>query len=103
MVYVDCLFTATPRNPGARRYGTRWCHLIADTREELHIFATTLGLKLEWFQDSPHAWHYDLTPSKRREAIKLGAIEITRRQLGEILCQRKRELSLPYETHCPPV
>ncbi len=78
MLYVDDLFTAARVKPAARRFGNRWCHLSTDgPLEELHQFAATLGLSRAWFQ--PHATlsHYDLTPSKRMQAVGLGAREIT--------------------------
>lgn len=61
----------------ARRNGTKWCHMFADTEEELKDFATRLGLKKQWFQKkhNPFLSHYDIVPSKRALAIKLGAIE----------------------------
>jgi hypothetical protein len=40
---------------------------------ELHAMAQRLGLKRAWFQDKPGTPHYDLTPTKRTQAIKLGA------------------------------
>lgn len=33
--------------------------------------AAKLGLRREWFQNKPHAPHYDLVPSKRTLALKL--------------------------------
>lgn len=51
------------------------CHLIGDTAAELHAFAASLGLKRAWFQNS-NLPHYDLTSNKRRQAVKLGAIEL---------------------------
>jgi len=61
------------------------CHLIADTEEELHSFADKLGLRREWFQLSKgrEIPHYDLVKSRRDKAVKLGAIELTRREMGE--------------------
>ncbi len=57
----------------------RWCHLTADTPDELHEFAEKLGLKRAWYQERPQAWlcHYDVTASKREQAIKLGAVAET--------------------------
>jgi hypothetical protein len=54
-----------------------WCHMAVEGDiEHLHEFARTLGLKREWFQDKPKAPHYDLIPSKRDAAIKLGAVPV---------------------------
>ncbi len=78
MIYVDELFEMVPRTAQARKFGNRWCHLTCEgDLEELHQFAAKLGMRRSWFQ--PHATlpHYDLTPSKRALAVKLGAKEIT--------------------------
>lgn len=50
----------------------KWCHLMADTEEELHHFALRLGLQRLWYQND----HYDITTSKKKLAIELGAIEV---------------------------
>lgn len=74
-VYVDDSFIAWR--------GQRWCHLQADTVEELHEFAGKLGLKREWFQarpGRPELDHYDVTAAKRIRAIELGAISETWRE-----------------------
>ncbi|MFE9328833.1 DUF4031 domain-containing protein [Nocardia sp. NPDC052278] len=72
------------------RHNSRWSHLFADTREELHEFATRLGLRRAWFQEGPsyakpgspaaEMWHYDVTASKRAQAIRMGAQAVTTRQ-----------------------
>lgn len=54
--------------------GKQWCHLVADTLDELHGFARRLGLKRAWFQDKTRYPHYDVTVSVREKAIALGAI-----------------------------
>lgn len=67
------------------------CHLIADTNEELHQFAARIGMKRGWFQPSPSSGpHYDLTASRRAEAVRLGAIELDDRAFHAIL-KRWRE------------
>jgi hypothetical protein len=71
----------------------RWSHLTVgpdDDLAELHAFATRIGLRRAWFQDKP--WpraHYDVTDSKRREAIAAGAVSITSREAGQ---QRTRAI-----------
>jgi hypothetical protein len=52
------------------------CHMMADTLEELHKMADTIGLRRPWFQDKPSGCHYDLTTSRREQAVEAGAIEI---------------------------
>lgn len=75
-----------------RRLGLLWCHLLADSPDELHAFASRLGLKRKWFQDG--RWpHYDLTASKRDLAVGLGAEQVRavdwmrRRRRGETMAQ----------------
>lgn len=78
-IYVD------PQFRGARiRGNTLWSHMGTDDRsaaglEALHAFAARLGLRHKWFQDKPRHKHYDLFPSKRALAVKLGAIELSQR------------------------
>lgn len=81
MVYVDPLM-----NHGWVLCGhaTANCHLFADNLEDLHKFAASLGMKMEWFQDE-RLPHYDLTPARRQKAVELGAKEVTRRQLVEFM------------------
>jgi hypothetical protein len=70
------------------RNGHRWCHLIADTDEELHALATRIGLKRAWFQGN----HYDLTPGRRALAVAAGAVELDRRAFVAKLRARRRPL-----------
>jgi hypothetical protein len=61
-----------------------WAHLGTDDRspagiEALHAFAQRLGLKRRYYQNKPHHKHYDLVPSKRAMAIRLGAIPLSQR------------------------
>lgn len=79
--YVDALIVYTNRPP----FHKGSCHLVADTLEELHSMAQSIGMKREWFQESASGVpHYDLVPSRRDKAIKKGAIEIDRKQFIEI-------------------
>ena len=57
------------------------CHLVADSIEELHGFAKLLGLRRGWFQDKSLA-HYDLTVGKRAAALRMGAKEASREEMG---------------------
>lgn len=89
-VYVDSPFVAVAHEPQARRAGARhghfWCHMLADTREELHIFAARLGMRRAWFQPGS-APHYDLTPPRRALAVQLGARELSRREMVALIRQ----------------
>ncbi len=53
--------------------GRAWCHLVADSLDELHAFAEELGLKRAWFQDRASYPHYDVTMAVRLRALRLGA------------------------------
>lgn len=73
-VYVDELADSTPyRAAGARWRFKQFCHLWADSVEELHEFAARIGMRREWFQPHRLLPHYDLTATRRREAIRQGA------------------------------
>lgn len=76
MVYVDTLID----------YGWKLgksCHMLADSENELHEFAAKIGMKRSWFQsgDGCSVPHYDLVASKRKLAVKAGAVEVDRREL----------------------
>ena len=60
------------------------CHMIADTPEELHDMAQRIGMKREWYQPTSFP-HYDVAKGRRKEAVKLGAIECNRREFMEHL------------------
>jgi len=78
------------------RWDRRWCHLLADSTDELHTFAAGLGLRRARFQSKPgRPWvdHYDIDEDRRRAAVALGAIEITWRDAGEQIA-RKRAAAL---------
>ena len=44
-------------------------HLVGDTLQELHIFARSVGLKREWFQEHRRHPHYDITTSRKLRKI----------------------------------
>jgi len=87
-VYVDLLFPCL--NNKNWKYN-KSCHLVADTEEELHNFAKKLGLKREWFQKHPKLDHYDLTKNKRIKAVKMGAVEITRKEMVKMIRKKNNE------------
>lgn len=70
------------------RLSARWSHLFAgpdDDIAELHDLAAKIGLRRPWFQAK--GWprdHYDVTESKRREAIAAGAVAVTWREGGKM-------------------
>jgi hypothetical protein len=73
--------------------GRRWCHLTADRTSELHEFAARLGLRRAWFQSKPtRPWHdrYDLPHEFRDIALRMGAVPLSTRKMGERQARRRR-------------
>ena len=60
--------------------GTSYCHMTADTMEELHAMARQLNLGMPSFQNKPRHKHYDVTARKRLKAIALGAVLLSPRE-----------------------
>lgn len=77
-VYVDQLKEYPNVRGQAARHGTRWCHMTADTLEELHAMADRIGMRRSWFQPAAllHLCHYDLVPRRRALAVRFGAVEV---------------------------
>lgn len=69
------------------------CHLIADSLEELHEFASAIGMRRAWFQNAVSCPHYDLTTKRRAMAVLRGAVELPRvefvMKVREIRLKRK--------------
>ena len=76
--------------------GRHWCHLVADSLDELHEFARTLGLKRAWFQAHASLPHYDVTVEVRDVALIRGAVAADRRTL----ISRGRQLKLEMLEKC---
>lgn len=65
------------------KYGRmKMCHMIADTLEELHAMADTIGVQRKWFQNKASFPHYDICLTKRASALRNGALTITISELG---------------------
>jgi hypothetical protein len=77
-VYVD---PAVFKKPGGRKC---YCHLAADSVDELHTFAESIGLKRHFFHAGAKHVHYDLAVEKRPAAIAAGAVEVTSRELARL-------------------
>ncbi len=59
-------------------HGRLWAHLVSDTSyDELHAFAARLGIPRRHFQGD----HYDIPAPVREQAIALGALPVTGREL----------------------
>jgi hypothetical protein len=101
-VYVDDAFI--PATVG--RVRGRWCHLFADTEDELHAFAQGIGLRRSWYQQpkgvgrlplvpeslKAQMWHYDVTEGRRAAAVLAGAVQVTRREALQIMKDRHARL-----------
>ena len=60
------------------------CHMLADTIEELHEMADEIGVDRAYYQ-SHSIPHYDISKSKRKIAMMLGAIEVDMNKVAEII------------------
>lgn len=81
VIFVDAL---APCAPNARWRWTEACHLYTwpGWLEDLHRLAGRIGLRRAWFQHKADSLpHYDLNPSRRAAAIRLGAVESNRRHV----------------------
>lgn len=72
LVYVDDAFV--------ERRGRFWCHLLADSVEELHEFAASVGLAPRAFHRSARIPHYDITDKQRLLMLAKGVEPVTVRQ-----------------------
>ena len=72
--------------------GRLWCHMVADSLDELHEFALRLGLKRSWFQGTASYPHYDVTLEMRSKAIALGAVLGERKVIAQ--CAKKLKVEL---------
>lgn len=82
-VYVD--------SEAIRWRGREWCHIVADSLDELHEFAARLGLQRRWFQNRGRYPHYDVTMAVRMRALRLGAIDADRATV--IACCKRNRLA----------
>jgi hypothetical protein len=98
---VTCYVDALRAYPDRGLRHTEYCHLLADSRAELHEMADQLGIPRRYFQDHPWRWHHDLPPELRARAVELGAREITMHEVGALLRQRRGEVR--DSGSCPPV
>lgn len=74
--------------------GYRMCHMIADTSLELDDMAHALGLKEHWKQKpfEPDE-HYDVAWSLRQQAIQLGAIPVSTRELVMKIREKRKAMA----------
>lgn len=91
---MACYVDTVREYPEAGLRYSRFCHLLADTRDELAAMAEALGVPHRYFQDHPWRWHHDLPEHLRARAIELGAREVTMHEVGALLRRRKAELGM---------
>jgi hypothetical protein len=93
-VYVDDMYDFKKYNSNVGQFGRmKMSHMVADTSSELVEMANKIGVNKKWIQypGTPRE-HFDICMSKRKLAIKNGAVEITWRQMGErLLSLRKKK------------
>lgn len=71
-VYIDAMVDHKKRIGPA---GPLWCHMIADSLNELHQMAAIIGLKRSWFQEKSSFPHYDIGSQRMRDlAVFNGAV-----------------------------
>jgi hypothetical protein len=91
-LYVDRLIDYTGRVPYRHKV---WCHLVADTDDELLAAAAMLGGADEWMQGT-RGWdtHFDLPAPWREAALELGAVEVDFRFMALRTRSRRAALAL---------
>lgn len=64
----------------------RMCHMVADSSGELVAMAEAIGLPARYVQHAGTSReHFDVCKQKRAQAVRLGAVEITSRELVAIM------------------
>ncbi|WP_375496630.1 DUF4031 domain-containing protein [uncultured Jatrophihabitans sp.] len=91
---MTCYVDTVRSYPNAGLRFTDYCHLLADTRDELHAMAGAVGMPRWTFQDHPWRWHYDLPAHLRDSAVAHGAQVVTMHEVGALLRRRKGELPI---------
>lgn len=84
-VYVDDYYAPFSR--------MKMSHMMADTKRELLAMADAIGVQRKWIQ-SEGTWreHFDVSMSKRKLAIGLGAKELTPKELVRLMEKKKDKL-----------
>jgi hypothetical protein len=90
-VYVD--------NERIEWRGKLWCHLVADSLDELHAFAARIGLRRNWFQGRASYPHYDVTTEVRERALHAGALASRKREV--LIAARKLKAEMAASVAAP--
>ncbi len=72
--------------------GYKWCHLLADSLQELHEFAALIEVDKRLFHRDASYPHYDVTLQMRERALKYGAIAADRKTIITAAKKLKVEL-----------
>ena len=76
----------------------KMCHMLADSTSELLLMADAIGVDRKWLQwPGKQHEHFDICLAMRKRAVELGAIEITREELGAILRERRDKATFDTE------
>lgn len=82
-VYVD--------NSRIRYLGMVFCHMVADTTDELLEMCDRIGVNRQWIQKAgTEREHFDICITKRKCAIRAAARPVTQAELAGVI-RRKRE------------
>jgi hypothetical protein len=85
-VYVDDMQASYGR--------MKMCHMMADSTEELLAMVDRIGVDRKWIQYPGTAKeHFDVAMSKRALAIKAGAREVSKRDLGMLIKRKRKEVA----------
>lgn len=79
--------------PNCKLRWKTWSHMWSDegdSAEELHLVADAIGMRRSWFQGN----HYDIVPSKRLAAIKLGVVPVSQREGARIRIETRKRRTL---------
>ncbi|MFC6203290.1 MULTISPECIES: DUF4031 domain-containing protein [Psychrobacter] len=72
--------------------GHKWCHMLADSLQELHDFAELIEVDKRLFHRNASYPHYDITLQMRLTAIENGALAADRKKIIE--CAKKLKVEL---------
>ena len=72
--------------------GYKWCHMLADSLQELHDFAELIEVDKRLFHRNASYPHYDVTVQMRLLAIENGALPADRKKI--IACAKKLKIEL---------
>lgn len=91
-VYVDDMGLLKAIYNGAKlARRARWSHLMADTHDQLIVFAVSeLHMAPEWIQKPfTPGEHFDVTETRREMALRKGAVPITFHEAGRLVIAKR--------------